>query len=103
MTLAAPSVSVTADTVTCAPPSTAPDMGAWELCGIAADLTAPAISGVTLGNTSCLTDRTLSNVVITDATGVNTTAGTRPRLYYRKGTNTNTFNDNTSGRMDGST
>ena len=36
-------------------------------------------------------------MTITDASGINTTAGTRPRLYFRKGTNTNTFNDNTSG------
>ncbi|NOT52607.1 MAG: fibronectin type III domain-containing protein [Chitinophagaceae bacterium] len=75
---------------------TAPDMGAWELEGIAADLTGPSISYTGFTNTSCLTDRTLSPVTITDASGVNITAGTRPRLYYKKSVNANTFVDNTN-------
>src|SRR6185436_14427361 len=57
----------------------------------------PVITYTTLTNTSCLTNRTLSPVTITDNSGVNTTAGTLPRLYYKKSTNTNTFNDNTNG------
>lgn len=74
----------------------APDLGAWELEGIGLDLTGPSISYTTLTNTSCLLDRTLSSVTITDGSGVNTTAGTRPRLYYKKLTDANTFNDNTN-------
>lgn len=37
-----------------------------------------------------------NNVIITDASGVNGSPGTRPRCYYKKKTNTNTFNDNTN-------
>ncbi len=76
---------------------TAPDMGAWELEGIGSDLSGPAISYTNIPNTSCLTDRTLSPVTITDASGVNITPGTRPRLYYKKSGDANTFNDNTNG------
>jgi hypothetical protein len=75
---------------------TAPDVGAWELEGIPADLTAPTISYSLLGNTSCLLDRDLTPVTATDASGVNTAPGTRPRLYYKKATNANVFNDNTN-------
>jgi hypothetical protein len=45
-----------------------------------------------------VTSRTLTNVSITDASGVNTTAGTRPRIYYKKKSENNAFsaaNDNT--------
>src|SRR5439155_2417119 len=35
-------------------------------------------------------------VTVTDTTGVNITAGTRPRVYYKKSTDTNAFNTNTS-------
>ncbi|MBK8564615.1 MAG: hypothetical protein IPN76_15100 [Saprospiraceae bacterium] len=75
---------------------TAPDIGAWELEGTPLDLVGPAISYTNLSNTSCTTDRTLSPVTIVDASSVNTTAGTRPRLYFRKATNANTYVDNTS-------
>lgn len=75
---------------------TAPDMGAWELEGIGSDLSGPAISYTAIPNTSCTTDRTLSST-ITDASGVNTTAGTKPRLYYKKSTDANTYAGNTSG------
>ncbi|HMC99073.1 MAG TPA: hypothetical protein VKH37_02940, partial [Ferruginibacter sp.] len=74
-----------------------PDIGADEFAGILLDLTPPGISYTALGNTACLSDRTLSPVTITDASGVNIAAGTRPRLYFKKSTNANTFNDNTSG------
>ncbi len=74
----------------------APDMGAWELEGILADFTGPSITYTTLGNTSCNTDRTISGVTITDASMVNISGGTRPRLYYKKATNANTYVDNTN-------
>jgi hypothetical protein len=83
--------------ITCTPASTAPDCGAWELCGIAADLSGPSISYTNLGNTSCLTDRTLSPVTITDPSSVNVTVGTKPRLYFKKSTDANAFAGNTSG------
>ncbi|MEO6253340.1 MAG: T9SS type A sorting domain-containing protein [Ferruginibacter sp.] len=74
---------------------TTPTIGAYET---AADLTAPVITYTLLNNTLCLNDRTLLPVTITDAgSGVNIAAGTRPRLYFKKSTNANTFLDNTSG------
>lgn len=76
---------------------TAPDMGGWELEGTAQDLVGPTITYTTIVNTSCLTDRSLTPVTVTDASSVNTTAGTRPRMYYRKSTNANTYVDNTNG------
>ena len=74
---------------------TSPDIGAWELEGIGSDLSAPAISYTAIPNTSCTTDRTLSST-ITDASGVNTTPGTKPRLYYKKSTDADTYAGNTS-------
>jgi hypothetical protein len=76
---------------------TAPDIGGWELEGIPSDMVGPAITYTNLVNTSCLLDRDLTPVTITDGSGVNTTAGTRPRLYYKKSGNANTYVDNTSG------
>ena len=76
----------------------APDMGAWELEGISADLTAPAISYTPLGSTLCLSNRTFT-ATITDASGVNVTPGTAPRVYFKKTVNSNTLggtNDNTT-------
>ena len=35
-------------------------------------------------------------MTITDGSGVNTTAGTKPRLYYKKSTDANTYVGNTS-------
>jgi hypothetical protein len=70
-----------------------PSIGAYET---ASDTTPPAISYTMLANSSLTTTRDLNNVTITDLTGVNTTAGTKPRLYYKRSTDANTFNDNTS-------
>ncbi|HEY0544516.1 MAG TPA: VCBS repeat-containing protein [Pyrinomonadaceae bacterium] len=76
---------------------TAPDVGADEFGGVALDLSPPVITYTPLGNgASGQPTRTLSNVVITDASGVNITAGTRPRLYYKRSTDANTFVDNTN-------
>ena len=38
----------------------------------------------------------LSNVTITDQSGINVTPGTAPRIYYRRTTDNNTYVDNTS-------
>ena len=75
---------------------TAPDIGADEFEGIPADLIGPAISYTLLGNTACTMDLDLS-ATITDASGVNSTAGTKPRLYFKKSTDANTYAGNTSG------
>ena len=74
-----------------------PDVGADEFAGIGIDLNAPAISYTPFGNgADTVTSRSLTNVTITDATGVNTTAGTRPRIYFKKSTDANTVAGNTS-------
>ncbi|MFM8486498.1 MAG: beta strand repeat-containing protein, partial [Bacteroidota bacterium] len=75
--------------------ASAPDMGAWELSGIAADLTVPSISYTALPNSLCSNVPTLT-ATITDASGVNVTTGTSPRLYYKKSTDANTYAGNTS-------
>ncbi|MES2398017.1 MAG: T9SS type A sorting domain-containing protein [Bacteroidota bacterium] len=78
---------------------TSTDIGADEFNGVAIDLIAPAISYTALTNNSCLVNDTVS-ATITDGTGINTTAGTKPRIWFKKtsnlntlpGTNTNTTN-----------
>lgn len=74
---------------------TAPDIGADEGEFIPADLTAPTIVYTVIPAQAVLTGPVLS-ATITDASGVNTTAGTRPRLYYKYTGNTNAFNTNTN-------
>ncbi len=76
-----------------------PDIGADEFNGVGIDLTPPAISYIALNNNSCLTSDTLS-AVITDGSGIDTTLGTMPRIWFKKtsnlnvlsGTNTNSTN-----------
>ncbi|RTQ47245.1 T9SS type A sorting domain-containing protein [Hymenobacter gummosus] len=68
-----------------------PDIGADEGSFQRIDLAGPAIVLTPLGNSSSLTSRTLSGVAITDASGVNVAAGTKPRLYYKKTTDANSF------------
>ncbi|MES2284650.1 MAG: T9SS type A sorting domain-containing protein [Bacteroidota bacterium] len=66
------------------------DIGADEFNGLAIDLIAPAISYTALTNNSCLVNDTVS-ATITDGTGINTTAGTKPRIWFKKTTNLNTL------------
>ena len=62
---------------------TAPDIGAWELEGIAADLTAPSIASITLvGNACGLVSRNVT-AVLADASGVDNVLF-QPRIYFRK-------------------
>jgi FG-GAP-like repeat len=68
---------------------TAPDIGADEFEGTPLDLSPPVINYTPLGNSSASASRTFNNVTITDPSGVNITAGTRPRVYYKKSTDTN--------------
>ncbi|HMC97890.1 MAG TPA: hypothetical protein VKG92_09560, partial [Flavobacteriales bacterium] len=72
-----------------------PDIGADEGPFILLDLSGPAISYTALGNSSCLTGTTLT-ATITDPSGVNSLAGTLPRLYYKLSTEANAFVGNTS-------
>src|SRR5262245_2085835 len=57
---------------------------------------APTITYTPLTNTSTTGNRILSGVVITDADGIQTTPGLRPRLYYKAGSDVNAFVGNTS-------
>ena len=78
--------------------TTYPDAGADEFTGIALDLTGPVISYTALGTTLCTGNRTLT-ATITDPHNVNVTAGTRPRIYFKKSGNLNMLtstNDNTT-------
>lgn len=80
---------------------TAPDLGADEFDGTPIDDIAPTISYTILSNTTSTTNRTTSSfATITDLSGINTTLGTRPRIYYKLSTDVNnTFNDNTSSTV----
>lgn len=76
---------------------TTPDVGADEFSGITADTASPDIQYTLLTNASVATSRVLAAfATITDPSGINTTIGTKPRLYYKKTTQTNTYNDNTN-------
>lgn len=65
----------------------------------AGDIIPPSITYTPfIAGPSGTANRVLSGVAITDASGVNTTAGTRPRIYYKKKSENNAFsaaNDNT--------
>ncbi len=68
---------------------TAPDVGADEFEGVSVgDVQPPAIVYALLGPGAPDTSRPLE-ATITDATGVATTAGVRPRLYFKKSTDAN--------------
>ncbi len=61
------------------------------------DVFPPVIQFTPLGNGTAASTRTVPNIVILDGgSGVNTTTGTRPRLYYKKSTEANQYVGNTS-------
>lgn len=57
----------------------------------------PVVSFAPLANTTSTANRTLAGVSIVDADGVNSTAGTAPRVYFKRASDANAWNDNTSG------
>ncbi len=59
-----------------------PDVGAIEFAGTGVDAAAPAIAFTALTNTVCLTSPII-NATITDASGVDVSAGNKPRLYFK--------------------
>lgn len=76
-----------------------PDLGADEGTFTLLDISGPSVAYTNLANTSSTLSRTLSNVTMTDPSNINTAAGTKPRLYFRKSplnTVSNTINDNSS-------
>ncbi|HJY62633.1 MAG TPA: T9SS type A sorting domain-containing protein [Ignavibacteria bacterium] len=74
----------------------APDVGADEFGGIPGDVTGPSISYTPLTNGIVSSNRGFSNVTITDPSGINTSSGTKPRCYYKKSTDNNTYSGNTA-------
>jgi hypothetical protein len=85
-------VSVTADIAGVTRSLTAPSIGAYETGG---DFTGPVIQFGDITGTSSLANRTISGVTISDASDIDT-AGNKPRIYYKKTTDDNTFAGNTS-------
>ncbi len=75
---------------------TANDLGADEFDGTPVDITPPSINYTPLTPTASLSNRSFTNVTVTDNVGVNGTSGTRPRVYYKKSGDANTFAGNTS-------
>ena len=57
----------------------------------------PVVSFAPLANTTSTANRTLAGVSVVDADGVNSTAGTAPRVYFKRASDANAWNDNTSG------
>lgn len=73
----------------------APDIGADEWGGNYLDVISPVISYTALGNIAPSGTRSFTDVTITDATGINVTAGTKPRCYFKKSTDDNAYTGNT--------
>src|SRR5262249_5627712 len=73
-----------------------PDIGADEGTFTIPDVAAPVISYALLDSSSSVTTRAFTGVIVTDPSGVNGTSGTRPRVYYKRSTDANTWVDNTS-------
>jgi trimeric autotransporter adhesin len=75
--------------------ATTPDMGAIEFSGTLNDASGPTINYTPIAAQNCNNAPTLS-AAITDASNVNTGAGTKPRLYYKKNSEANALAGNTS-------
>ena len=71
-----------------------PDRGAIEFTGTGTDASPPAVSFTDIPSSSCVP---VLSATITDASGINTTTGTKPRFYYKKFTDNNVYLGNTSG------
>ncbi|MCF8255404.1 MAG: hypothetical protein K9J84_12580, partial [Bacteroidia bacterium] len=68
---------------------TAPDVGAHEDDFVGLDLTSPGISFTNLGNAPVTSSREILDVVVTDASGVDSL--NRPRLYFKKSSEPNSL------------
>ncbi len=74
-----------------------PDVGAYEFAGNTNDIASPDIQYELLNNDIVSPSRNVNLfATITDPSFINTTTGTSPRLYYKKKTQLNTYNGNTS-------
>jgi hypothetical protein len=84
-----PVALVTTD-ITGAARGTTPDIGAYEFGGtaISGDVSPPVINFTDISNSICNTTIPFT-VTVTDPSGVNTTAGSKPRVWYKKTTELN--------------
>jgi hypothetical protein len=73
---------------------TSPDIGADEIFGI--EVVPPTITYTALTDTTSTTNRNITAISITDASGINNNAGTKPRIYYKRFSDANVWLDNTS-------
>ena len=73
-----------------------PDIGADEGEFMLNDSLGPSIAYTALPHTASLANRNLGNVTITDVSDVEVAPGLKPRVYYKKKTQANTYNDNTN-------
>lgn len=92
---AVPLASVTTDIFGTTRPAT-PDCGAVEFAGTVSDFSGPTITYTKLENSTFCTTLPALSATITDASGVNVAAGTKPRIYFKKSTDNNDFTGNTS-------
>lgn len=89
-----PVAGITTDLLGATRNVTTPTIGAYENAG---DFRGPTIAFTPLVNTTSTSNRVLAGfATITDLSGVNVTPGTAPRIYYKKQSDLNTFNGNTS-------
>lgn len=73
---------------------TSPYLGSYELNG---DYSGPVLTFVPILNSANTTGNTLTGfLTATDIAGIDTTLANRPRVYYKKATDKNEFNNNTS-------
>jgi hypothetical protein len=73
-----------------------PDIGAEEKNFVAAELLAPVIDYKQPVDTTIFANRIIRGVTITDVSNVDTVAGKKPRLYYKKFAEANTVAGNTA-------
>ncbi|MBK9254103.1 MAG: hypothetical protein IPM42_01305 [Saprospiraceae bacterium] len=77
-----------------------PDIGADEGSFIPIDMVGPAISYTPLTNSICLDGQSLS-ASINDVSGVNTSSGLRPRIWFKKSTEANVLPPTNTSASDG--
>lgn len=77
------------------------DIGAVEFAGSGADVAGPVIAYASLATPTFCTAAPTLTASITDASGVNTTTGTAPRLYYKKSTEANAFGGANNSTFNG--
>ncbi len=73
-----------------------PDIGADEFSGLIADNTPPFIYYTPLFNSACNGNNQNLSAIIVDARGINSNPGMKPRLYFRKSTDINTYTGNSA-------